>query len=165
MIKYNDQQSRLYDRQTMDHTLKTMRGRIEELGITEAVTQRQGKNRIRIELPGVHDPEEAKRIIGATASLDFYQMAITSSPSVKRIKNQQTGQLILLDAKPIFSGTHIINANAGRDQFGMPLVNLMLDNTGGKKMSKFSQENIGQPLVTVYSEYYRDSNNSLKKKQ
>ena len=165
LIKYNDQQSLLYDRQTMDHTLKTMRGRIEELGITEAVTQRQGKNRIRIELPGVHDPEEAKRIIGATASLDFYQMAITSSPSVKRIKNQQTGQLILLDAKPIFSGTHIINANAGRDQFGMPLVNLMLDNTGGKKMSKFSQENIGQPLVTVYSEYYRDSNNSLKKKQ
>ncbi len=163
LIKYNDQQSLLYDRQTMDHTLKTMRGRIEELGITEAVTQRQGKNRIRIELPGVHDPEEAKRIIGATASLDFYQMAITSSPSVKRIKNQQTGQLILLDAKPIFSGTHIINANAGRDQFGMPLVNLMLDNTGGKKMSKFSQENIGQPLVTVYSEYYRDSNNSLKK--
>ncbi len=78
-LAYSSQEQVKFRQETMNQTLKTMRGRIEELGITEAVTQKQGKNRIRIELPGVHDPEEAKRIIGATASLDFYQLAENSN--------------------------------------------------------------------------------------
>jgi len=163
IAQYNEKQWRDFEQETMLHTIKTMRGRIEELGITEAVTQRQGKNRIRIELPGVHDPEQAKRVIGATASLDFYQMANTGSGAIKRIKDQ-TGRLLSLNAKPVFSGSSIKNANAGRDQLGQPLVNLLLDNIGGKKMSNFSKGNIGQPMVTVYSEYYRNSKNEVEKK-
>jgi len=161
---FTEQATTTFRQLTMDQTLKTMRGRIEELGITEAVTQKQGKNRIRIELPGVHDPEEAKRIIGATASLDFYQLAKpNNSINVKHIRNEY-GQLLSLNNKVIFSGSNIKNAQAGRDEMGSPLVNLRLDALGGKKMSDFSKRNIGAPMITVFSEYYRDANNELMKK-
>ncbi len=72
LLHFNEQSQSEFNKQVMAQSLTTLRGRIEELGITEAVTQRQGKQRIRIELPGVQDPSEAKRIIGATATLDFY---------------------------------------------------------------------------------------------
>jgi len=163
-FSYSDQQQVKFRQETMKQTLKTMRGRIEELGITEAVTQKQGKNRIRIELPGVHNPEEAKRIIGATASLDFYQLATNAkSINVKRIRDEH-GQWLTLNNKAVFSGSNIKNARAGQDQMGSPLVNLSLDAVGGKKMSEFSKKNIGSPMVTVFSEFYRNTNNELVKK-
>nr|WP_057830780.1 protein translocase subunit SecD [Colwellia sp. TT2012] len=149
---------------TMQQTLKTMRGRIEELGITEAVTQKQGKNRIRIELPGVHDPEAAKRIIGATASLDFYQMAANSNAVGIIQMLDDNGQKLRLNAQVVFSGSHIKNAKSGKDEMGMPLVNLTLDSVGGKKMSMFSKKNIGKPMVTVFSEFYRDAKDEMVKK-
>ncbi|WP_044838261.1 protein translocase subunit SecD [Thalassomonas viridans] len=153
-----------FRQQIMKQTIKTMRGRIEELGITEAVTQQQGKNRIRIELPGVHDPEQAKRIIGATASLEFYQLAENSrAMGVKRIKDEN-GRGLLLNSQAVFTGANIKNAQSGRDQMGAPLVNLTLDNAGGKKMSAFSKANIGKPMVTVFSEFYRNQNNEAVKK-
>lgn len=160
---YSSQAQVKFRQETMKQTLKIMRGRIAELGITEAVTQRQGKNRIRIELPGVHNPEEAKRIIGATASLDFYQLAENSlATSVIYMKDDKDRRLGL-NSKVVFSGSHIKNAHAGHDEMGMPLVNLTLDNIGGKKMSAFSKKNIGKPMVTVFSEYYRDSKTNLIK--
>ena len=161
---YSEQEQVKFRQETMKQTLKTMRGRIEELGITEAITQKQGKNRIRIELPGVQDPEEAKRIIGATASLDFYQLAKNSRDlNVKRIRNEN-GELLTLNNKVVFSGSNIKNARAGRDQMGAPLVNLSLDSIGGDKMSEFSKRNIGSPMITVFSEFYRDANNEIVKK-
>ena len=163
-LTYSPQEQVKFRQETMKHTLKTMRGRIEELGITEAVTQKQGKNRIRIELPGVHNQEEAKRIIGATASLEFYQMAANSKASgIKRIRNDD-GQLLVLNSKIIFSGSNIKNARAGQDQMSFPLVSLSLDAIGGKKMSDFSKRNIGKTMVTIFSEFYRDANNKVVKK-
>lgn len=166
-FSYSEKEQVTFRQEIMQQTLKTMRGRIEELGITEAVTQKQGKNRIRIELPGVHDPKEAERIIGATASLDFYQLANNSTNSnkvnVKRIRNEN-GKLLTLNHKVVFSGSNIKNARAGRDQMGLPLVNLSLDSIGGEKMSEFSKSNIGSPMITVFSEFYRDANNEVVKK-
>lgn len=161
---YSPQEQTKFRQETMQQPLKTMRGRIEELGITEAVTQKQGKNRIRIELPGVHDPEEAKKIIGATASLDFYQMAENARAiGVMKMKDS-TGRTLNMNSKVVFSGSNIKNARAGQDEMGMPLVNLTLDSVGGKKMSEFSKENIGKPMVTVFSEFYRDAENEMVKK-
>jgi len=161
---YSSQQVAKFRQETMKQTLKTMRGRIEELGITEAVTQQQGKHHIRIELPGVHDPEAAKRIIGATASLDFYQLAeYSKAAGVLRMRDED-GRLLKLNSKVVFSGSHIKNARSGLDQVGMPLVNLTLDTTGGKKMSNFSKQNVGKPMVTVFSEYYRNTDNKMLKK-
>jgi len=143
----------------MSQTLTTLRGRIEELGITEAVTQRQGKQRIRIELPGVQDPAEAKRIIGATASLDFYQLKEVGGKPFK-IKG---GGTINLEPVAIFSGQHINNAQSGRDEWGKSLVQLSLDSQGGESMSAFSKRNIGKPMATVYSEYYQNEQGEIVK--
>ena len=163
-LQYSPQEQVKFRQETMKQTLKAMRGRIEELGITEAVTQKQGKNRIRIELPGVHNPEEAKRIIGATATLDFYQLAEHSKAATTMQMTDDNGRKIRMNSKAVFSGSSIKNARAGQDEMGLPLVNLTLDSIGGKKMSTFSKKNIGKPMVTVFSEFHRNSQNELVKK-
>jgi len=157
---YSEQGRSNFDKEVMSQTLTTLRSRIEELGITEAVTQRQGKNRIRIELPGVQDPTEAKRIIGATASLGFYQLKELGGKTF----NMQSGGTINLDPVPIFTGDHINNANIGRDDWGKPLVQLSLDGQGGDAMSVFSKANIGKPMATVYSEYSQNASGETVKK-
>lgn len=157
---YMEKDKLKFHQEVMLQSLTTLRGRIEQLGITEAVTQRQGKDKIRIELPGVKNPDEAKKIIGATASLDFYQLMQHGG---KKIKTKD-GREILVDPMVIFSGQQIKNAQAGRDEMGMPLVHLTLDNIGGDKMLKFSKENIGNPMVTVFSEYYQNTNGQTDKK-
>lgn len=149
---YSDVERSRFHQEIMQQSLTTMRGRIEELGITEAVVQRQGANRIRIELPGSKDPDKVRPIIGATASLDFYQLLNRGG----KIFESKRGEKVSVDPMAIFSGKHIKNAQAGRDEMGMPLVNLTLDPLGGDKMLKFSSQNIGKPMVTVFSEYYRN---------
>ncbi|KPZ58096.1 Protein translocase subunit SecD [Pseudoalteromonas sp. P1-13-1a] len=160
IFSYSEQGRSSFDKEVMSQTLTTLRSRIEELGITEAVTQRQGKQRIRIELPGVQDPTEAKRIIGATASLGFYQLKEAGGKTF----NMQSGSTINLDPVPIFTGDHINNANIGRDDWGKPLVQLSLDGQGGDAMSAFSKANIGKPMATVYSEYSQNAKGETVKK-
>ncbi|MBE3673803.1 protein translocase subunit SecD [Pseudoalteromonas distincta] len=159
-FSYSEQGRSNFDKEVMGQTLTTLRSRIEELGITEAVTQQQGKHRIRIELPGVQDPTEAKRIIGATASLGFYQLKEIGGQTF----NIQSGGTIKLDPVPIFTGDHINNANIGRDDWGKPLVQLSLDGQGGDAMSAFSKANIGKPMATVYSEYSQNAKGEVVKK-
>ena len=160
LLHFNEQSQSEFNKQVMAQSLTTLRGRIEELGITEAVTQRQGKQRIRIELPGVQDPSEAKRIIGATATLDFYQVVEVGGKAF----NVQGGGVVNLNPMAIFSGDHINNASVGKDEWGKPLVQLSLDSQGGDAMSAFSKHNIGKPMATVYSEYSRDANGDVVKK-
>lgn len=160
LLHFNEQSQSEFNKQVMAQSLTTLRGRIEELGITEAVTQRQGKQRIRIELPGVQDPSEAKRIIGATATLDFYQVVEVGGKAF----NVQGGGVVNLNPMAIFSGDHISNASVGKDEWGKPLVQLSLDSQGGDAMSAFSKHNIGKPMATVYSEYSRDANGDVVKK-
>ncbi|WP_217876570.1 protein translocase subunit SecD [Pseudoalteromonas shioyasakiensis] len=160
LLHFNEQSQSEFNKQVMAQSLTTLRGRIEELGITEAVTQRQGKQRIRIELPGVQDPAEAKRIIGATATLDFYQVVEVGGKAF----NLQGGGVVNLNPMAIFSGDHINNASVGKDEWGKPLVQLSLDSQGGDAMSAFSKHNIGKPMATVYSEYSRDANGEVVKK-
>jgi len=159
-LDYAEKERLSFHQEMMQQALTTMRGRISELGITEAVTQRQGYNRIRIELPGVKKPAEAKRIIGATASLDFYQL---QSIGGKKFKTKD-GRMLSVSPLPVFSGKNIKTAQAGRDEMGMPLVNLVLDNIGGEKMLRFSKNNIGKPMVTVFSEYFKSPNDETLKK-
>jgi preprotein translocase subunit SecD len=163
-LLFTSQKTAQFRQETMKQTLKTMRGRIEELGITEAVTLQQGKNHIRIELPGVNDPEEARRIIGATATLDFYQLAENSKAAGIIRMTDENGRKLNLNSKVVFSGSNIKNARAGQDQMSMPLVNLTLDAKGGKKMSQFSKQNVGNTMVTVFSEFYRNAQKKMVKK-
>jgi preprotein translocase subunit SecD len=158
-IHFTEQAKATFEREIIKQNLHTLRGRIEELGITEAVTQRQGKNRIRVELPGVQDPTEARRIIGATASLDFYKLKETGGKAFKT----EDGRTIKLHKTPVLAGKYIKDARSGVDEMGMPLVNLVLDAQGGKIMTKHSQKFLGKPMVTVFSEYSRnDQGKSIK---
>lgn len=141
---------------TVQQNLQTMRSRIEELGITEAAVQRQGEHRIRIELPGVQDPAAAKNVIGATASLAFYEVVSDGKPGSMVIPDQD-GRPVHVTRKPVLSGDHIVDARASMGEMGMPEVNISLDSTGGKKMSDFSAKHIGQPMATAYSEYSRNA--------
>ncbi|QXO16491.1 protein translocase subunit SecD [Vibrio ostreae] len=140
---------------TIQQNLKIMRDRIEELGITEALVQRQGEHSIRIELPGVQDPSQAKNVIGATASLAFYE-AKTGDEALSRdnlVLKDNDGKAVVLNKRPVLTGDHIVNARAGVDKMGFSEVNISLDHAGGKVMSDFSGKHIGKPMATVYREY------------
>lgn len=140
---------------TLTQNLKIMRDRIEELGITEALVQRQGEHSIRIELPGVQDPSQAKNVIGATATLAFHE---AKEPSQGKsyddmILKDNNGREVVLAKRPVLTGEHIVNARAGVDKMGFSEVNISLDHAGGKIMSDFSGKHIGKPMATVYREY------------
>lgn len=152
IISMDEEEKRAIRTLTVTQNLQTMRGRIEELGITEAAVQRQGENRIRIELPGVQDPTSAKNIIGATASLAFYHVEPNANARTKSI-NDQDGRPVILHRNSILGGEHIIDARASLGEMGTPEVNITLDSTGGRLMSNHSRSNIGNPMATVYSEY------------
>ncbi|KDN28731.1 preprotein translocase subunit SecD [Vibrio fortis] len=152
VISMDEEEKRAIRTLTVTQNLQTMRGRIEELGITEAAVQRQGESRIRIELPGVQDPTSAKNIIGATASLAFYHVEPNANARTKSI-NDQDGRPVILHRNSILGGEHIIDARAILGEMGTPEVNITLDSTGGRLMSNHSRSNIGNPMATVYSEY------------
>ncbi|MDO6765117.1 protein translocase subunit SecD [Agarivorans sp. 1_MG-2023] len=141
----------------VQQNLQIMRGRITELGITEASVQRQGLDRIRIELPGVQDPAAAKDVIGATASLSFHSLPEMRSLHTQTVPDN-SGALLEINRQAILGGEHIIDARANLGEMGAAEVNISLDGSGGRKMSQFSRANIGQPMATLYNEYSRDAN-------
>lgn len=159
-IRANEQFAQTYHQELMRQNIKTMRDRIEALGITEAVVQRQGNNFIRIELPGVQDPSQARRIIGATASLDFHQLQMHGGSLYK----SNSGEMVRLSRTPVMSGTHITDARAQFGEMGLPEVFITLDSAGGKLMSDFTQNNIGKPMATLFSEYQQNEQGVLEKK-
>ncbi|WP_299011511.1 protein translocase subunit SecD [uncultured Shewanella sp.] len=148
---------------TVQQNLQVMRSRIEQLGITEAMVQRQGEHRIRIELPGVQDPVAAKNVIGATASLAFYAVKSAGAVNTKVLKDK-SGMPVSVSRRPVLGGEHIVDARAGTDEMGRAEVNITLDSEGGKIMSDFSRANVGNPMATAYSEYSQDANGKAKQK-
>ncbi len=149
---------------TVQQNLQIMRSRIEELGITEALVQRQGEHRIRIELPGVQDPAAAKNVIGATASLAFFEVKESGSVNAQVLKDK-SGNPVYVARTPVLGGDHIVDARANIGEMGMAEVNIHLDRIGGQKMSEFSRANIGKPMATSYSEYSRDEQGKAKQTQ
>lgn len=160
-LRYLDAQQQQFAQADMTQALATLRSRIEELGITEAVVQRQGERAIRIELPGVQDPSEAKRIIGATAQLSFHGLQEIGG---KRVRTEQ-GHSIAIESKAIFTGADITGAQAGRDEMGQPMVQLQLSSAGGDKINRFSRAHIGQPMATLYSEYVADAQGEVRMRE
>ena len=145
--------------------LTTMRNRINELGVAEAVVQTQGANRIVVELPGVQDTAEAKRVIGRTANLEFRMVsdqnnnwqtnptdilpAGTESYSFGEVDSPQKS---LLERQPIVTGQNVQDAQAGLDQNGMPQVSITLDNAGGKLMQSTTAKSVGKQMAVLFIE-------------
>lgn len=143
--------------------LTIMRDRINQLGITEANVQIQGTSRILIQLPGVQDPSDAKKIIGATASLYFYQVVPNGSENSQVLYNNDK-QPVTVSNTPVITGTSIQSASSGYSQNGQPEVNLVLDSEGGDTMSAFTRDHIGQPMATAYVDYGIDAKGNMVKK-
>lgn len=138
-----------------------IRNRVNQLGVAEPVVQKQGAERIVVQLPGVQDTAKAKEILNATATLEYREVDIEHD--VRDAVNgrvppgsellYQDGRPVLLKKKIIVTGNHIIDANSGVDEYGMPKVSISLDSKGGAKMSRFTKDNIGNPMATVFIEY------------
>lgn len=156
----SDAERTLLVNNAVTQNLSILKKRINELGIVEASVQRQGQDGIRIELPGVHNPKQAKEVIGATASLAFYEAKADS----RFFMADRNGQAVGLARKPVLSGEHIVDARANMGEMGQPQVNIVLDTLGGSKMNQFSRQHVGKPMATVFTEYKTNAEGRLRAK-
>ena len=133
--------------------LNTLRNRVNELGISEPVVQRQGAKRISIQLPGVQDTAEAKKIIGKTANLEFRLEAANRVSLASRVeKFLFEGRQVNLEKKLIISGDQVSDASVGYDENGFPQVNISLDSEGGAKMHRSTRNNVGNKMAVLFVE-------------
>lgn len=151
-------------RAVLQQNITTLRNRVNELGVSEPVIQQQGLDRIVVQLPGVQDTARAKRILGATATLEYRLVFGTQAdwiaaggggavPAGARLyKLRETGGPILLDRDIIVTGDQIKNASSGFDNNSSPAVFVSLDGVGAKRMQAVTQENVGNPMAVVYKE-------------
>lgn len=147
----------------IDQNLTILRKRVEELGVAEAVIQRQGAERIVVELPGIQDTARAKEILGATATLEFRLVNVNVTPEAMRrntvpadteVKLDKSGNPVALLRKAILGGEHIINATSGIDQnTASPQVDVTLDAQGGDVMSETTKIHQQKPMAVLYVEY------------
>ncbi|MCD1124453.1 protein translocase subunit SecD [Jinshanibacter sp. LJY008] len=146
----------------VQQNVNILRNRVNQLGVAEPVVQRQGADRIVVELPGIQDTARAKEILGATATLEF-RLVNTSidAASVLRgrdrskseVKYRRDNSPVVLYKKVVLTGDHITDSTSSNDEYGRPQVNISLDSAGGNIMSNFTKDSIGKNMATVFVEY------------
>jgi preprotein translocase subunit SecD len=155
LLEYSDIALREIRDYAVGQNLITLRNRVNELGVSEPIVQRQGSNRIVVQLPGVQDPTAAKKIIGKTANLEFRLEANSrTSPLRKEEFNFKNNEYMtaVLEKAVVVSGDRVTNANTGFDESGFAQVNITLDMQGGRAMQKASAANIGRKLAVLFIE-------------
>lgn len=148
----------------LEQNITTLRNRVNELGVAEPIIQRQGEDRIVVELPGVQDTAAAKRMIGATATLEYravigdYSSAAEAQrsgnvpPEAKLYTRRDNGAPVLLSKRVIVTGDQMVTASTTTDQNGSPAVAVTLNNVGGQRMFDFTSANVNKPMAVVYTE-------------
>ncbi len=149
-------------RTALKQNLTTLRNRVNEFGVAEPVIQQQGEDRIVVQLPGVEDTAEAKKILGATATLEFrmvdtagdVQSAVDGRvPLNSKLYQERSGAPILLEKRIMLTGEYIIDASSGiEQQTGAPAVFITLDGKGSRMFSRATRDQIGKPMAVVYIE-------------
>ena len=146
----------------LSQNITTIRNRVNELGVAEPVVQRQGAERIIVELPGVQDTARAKEILGATASIEFHMVdekadmnAAQSGrvPPGSEVYPRREGGIAVLKKEVMLTGDHITGAQPSFDQYSRPQVSISLDAKGGNIFSNVTKDNIGKPMATLFIEY------------
>ena len=137
--------------------LTTLRNRVNELGVSEPLVQRQGRNRIVVELPGIQDTAEAKRILGKVANLEFRLVAASDASPSERQRfeyrgDDRQGMSEWLERDLIITGERVANAAAGFDQNGRPNVSISLDGEGGTLMSRATRNNVKRRMGVLFIE-------------
>ncbi|KAF7788730.1 MULTISPECIES: protein translocase subunit SecD [Pseudoalteromonas] len=158
--------SELKIKELRDYAIKQnetiIRNRINQLGVAEPNVQRQGAERIIVQLPGVQDTARAKEILGATATLEFREVDQNADaraaaqgrvPPGSEVIMHQAGYPVVVKKRVVLEGSHITGAQSGLDEYQRPKVSINLDSKGGAKMSAFTKRAIGKPMATVFIEY------------
>ncbi len=146
----------------IQQNITTLRNRVNELGVSEPIIQQQGDDRIVVQLPGVQDTAEAKRLIGATATIEFravvdgdaFEAQRTGNvpPEAKLYMQRDTGAPVLLNKRVLASGDQMVGATVNVDQNGLPAVDITLNNVAGQRMFDFTSQNVGKRMAVVYIE-------------
>lgn len=146
----------------VQQNINILRNRVNQLGVAEPLVQRQGADRIVVELPGIQDTARAKEILGATATLEFRMVnsnvdetaaATGRVPGDSEVKNMRDGRPVVLFKRVILTGDHITDSTSSTDEYNQPQVNISLDSAGGNAMSNFTKDNIGKLMATLFVEY------------
>ena len=170
-LTYNDATKQEIQTYALDQNLTTLRNRINELGVAEALVQSQGSNRIVVELPGVQDTAEAKRVLGRTANLEFRLVsdlndqyidpytgksngqALPPGTELLAYESLDSGKQLLLNRSRILTGERVQNASSGFSQdSGGAEVNITLDNAGGKLMADATRSAVGKRMAVLFIE-------------
>jgi preprotein translocase subunit SecD len=155
LLEYSDVALREIRDYAVGQNLITLRNRVNELGVSEPIVQRQGSNRIVVQLPGVQDPTAAKKIIGKTANLEFRLEANSRTSPLRKEKfnfKDNDYSTAFLEKAVVVSGDRVTNANTGFDESGLSQVNITLDMQGGRAMQKATSGNIGRRLGVLFVE-------------
>ena len=161
VAKMTDAYIREKEDYAVSQNLTTLRNRVNEIGVSEPLVQRQGRNRIVVQLPGIQDTARAKSIIGKTANLEFRLEATPNSlPSRKErfdfrneLEQRRFGGAFL-EKTPILKGDNVTNAQVGYDpETGQPQVNISLDSQGGSQMNRKTKDNVGRRMGVLFIEY------------
>ena len=136
----------------VQQNLTTLRNRVNELGVSEPVVQREGAKRISVQLPGIQDTAEAKKIIGKTANLEFRLEANNRTLRSRKEPFDFRGVSVDLEKNIIISGDKVADANVGYDESGFPQVNITLDGEGGAKMHRSTRNNVGRKMAVLFIE-------------
>jgi len=151
----------------LQQNVTTLRNRVNELGVAEPVIQQQGDSRIVVQLPGIQDSARAKRILSATATLEFRLVDVNVSPQdalagnippTARLYRDREGQPVVLKKRLIITGDRITNASSGFDnESGSPMVSIMLDGAGARVMHNTTKKNLKKPMAVVFIEHKESS--------
>jgi preprotein translocase subunit SecD len=163
-ISYNAAALEEERRAAIEQNISTLKNRVNELGVAEPVIQRQGDERVVVQLPGVQDTVRAKEILGATATLEFRLVhgsftdwsaaqASGKAPIGTRLYAQSNGDPVLLKRSVIVTGDQIVGAASGIDQqSGSPDVTITMNAKGADRMAEITRDNIGKPMGVVFIE-------------
>ena len=160
LLEYSDIALKEIRDYAVGQNLTTLRNRVNELGVSEPIVQRQGSNRIVVELPGVQDPTAAKKIIGKTANLEFRLEANSRTSPLRKEQfdfKENEFQTAYLEKAVIVSGDRVTNASTGFDESGFAQVNITLDMQGGRAMQRATSGNIGRKLGVLFVEQKTNS--------
>jgi preprotein translocase subunit SecD len=160
----SDQMIQEIEDHAVSQNLTAIRNRVNELGVSEPLVQRQGRNRIVVELPGVQDAAGAKKILGKTANLEFRLEATPSTPLTQKEQfefyNEQERQLRgpkYLERRRIITGERVVNAVAGfDDQSNSPKIDITLDSEGGNLMHRATRNEVGRNMGVLFIDYYTE---------
>jgi len=156
-VRMSEAQIKAREDFAIEQNITTLRNRVDQLGVAEPLVQRQGIDRIVVQLPGVKDPNEINDILTATATLEFRMVDQSGTePGSRRYQGRPGEQAQFLKRKVIASGDQIVDAAAGFSE-GRPIVSIKLDSAGGESMLKTTMENLKKPMSTVFIETRREA--------